>query len=162
MPADGVSIFLHLLPIMSSTSSLWYAWDQYEQMTLFRTPELKSLSNQLLPKYFTSFFNRGAPRVIGLLTITASSCGAILRYSSAARMQEKGAFPWYIAGLSLAISHLAWAPAVFPSVKAIEKDAKEKNVAQLETWLRLHVWRSLTVDIGAWICCIVATVKFLS
>ncbi|KAI0430582.1 hypothetical protein F5Y09DRAFT_341515 [Xylaria sp. FL1042] len=162
MPTGGVPVLLHLVPIMSSTSSLWYAWDQYEQMTLLRTRELKSLSNQLLPKYFTSFFARGAPRVLGLLLTTAFSCGAILRYSSAGVVREKGAFPWYVAGLSLAISHLAWAPAILPSVKAIEKDAKEKNVTQLEAWLRLHVWRSLTVDLGAWVCCIVATTKLLS
>ncbi|GAW19620.1 hypothetical protein ANO14919_091080 [Xylariales sp. No.14919] len=161
MPTAGVSL-LHLVPIMSSTSSLWYAWDQYEQMVIFRRQELKGLSNQLLPRYFTAFFARGAPRVLGLLLTTAFSSGAIVRYSSAALAREKGAFPWYIAGLSLAISHLAWAPAILPSVKAIEKDAKEKNVAQLDAWLRLHVWRSLTVDLGAWACCIIATVKLLA
>ncbi|KAI1419262.1 hypothetical protein F5Y12DRAFT_720942 [Xylaria sp. FL1777] len=160
MPVDGVPVALRLVPIISSTSTLWYAWDQYEQMTLFRTRELRPLSNQLLPRYFTSFFARGAPRVLGLLLTTAVSCGGILRYSSHAR--GKGALPWYVAGLSLALSHLAWAPAILPSVRAIEKDAKEKNVAQLDEWLRLHVWRSLTVDLGAWLCCIVATSKLLS
>ncbi len=98
MSAAGLPVLLHLVPIMSSTSSLWYAWDQYEQMTLFRKQELKNLSNQLLPKYFTSFFARGAPRVLGLLMTTAFSCSAILRYSPGAFVREKGAFPWYIAG----------------------------------------------------------------
>ncbi|KAI0966355.1 hypothetical protein F4678DRAFT_450015 [Xylaria arbuscula] len=162
MPTNGVSVLLHLVPVMSSTSSLWYAWDQYEQMTLFRMSELRGHSNQLLPKYFSSFFARGTPRVLGLLLTTSVSCGAILRYSSAALMRDTGAFPWYVAGLSLAVSHLAWAPAILPPVRAIEKDAREKNVVQLDAWLRLHVWRSLTVDLGAWVCCIVATIKFLS
>ncbi|KAI1310355.1 hypothetical protein F5Y03DRAFT_345912 [Xylaria venustula] len=161
MPTNGVSVLLHLVPVMSSTSSLWYAWDQYEQMALFRMSELRGLSNQLLPKYFPSFFARGTPRVLGLLLTTAVSCGVILR-SSSALMRDTGAFPWYVAGLSLAISHLAWAPAILPLVRAMEKDAREKNIAHLDAWLRLHVWRSLTVDLGAWVCCIVATIKLLS
>ncbi|KAI1769311.1 hypothetical protein GGR53DRAFT_153719 [Hypoxylon sp. FL1150] len=91
MSTHGVPILLRLIPVISSTSSLWYAWDQYEQMTLFRKTELKTLSNQLLPRYFTSFFARGAPRVVGLLASTAISCGAIIRSSN--DIQK----PWYIA-----------------------------------------------------------------
>ncbi|KAI1122382.1 hypothetical protein F5Y10DRAFT_287270 [Nemania abortiva] len=159
MSSNSLLVFVRLVPIISSTSSLWYAWDQYEQISLFRHAEMRSLSNQLLPRYFTAFFNRGAPRVLGLLATTAVSCGAILRYSPAALVRDSGAFPWYVAGISLAAAHLAWAPSILPLKNAIERDAKDKNVVHLERRLRLHVWRSLTVDLGAWICCIVATVK---
>ncbi|GAW13745.1 hypothetical protein ANO14919_031340 [Xylariales sp. No.14919] len=162
MASEGLPVFVRLVPIMTTTSSLWYAWDQYEQITLFRHAELRSLSNQLLPRYFTSFFNRGAPRVLALLMGTTFSCAAILQYSPAGVVHGSGAVPWYVGGLSLAVAHLAWAPSIFPLKNLIEKDAKEKNVTHIERWLRLHVWRSLTVDLGAWICCIVATVKTLS
>ncbi|TGJ82361.1 hypothetical protein E0Z10_g6408 [Xylaria hypoxylon] len=160
MSSHEVSILLRLVPVMSTTSSLWYAWDQYEQMTLFRKAELKTLSNQLLPRYFTSFFARGAPRVLGLLAATTVSCGVIIRSSH--DLPANGVQPWYIAGLSLAIAHLAWVPFIISPVQAIEKDVKGESVAHLEDWLRLHVWRSLTVDLGAWMCCIVATVVSLS
>ncbi|KAI1316783.1 hypothetical protein F5Y16DRAFT_414701 [Xylariaceae sp. FL0255] len=146
---------------MSSTSSLWYAWDQYEQMTLFRQNELKPLSNQLLPRYFTAFFSRGVPRVLGLLAATTFSCGAILR-SSSGMLKASGAYSWYIGGLCLALAHLAWVPFIVGPVQAIEKDAKEHNVTHLDNWLRLHVWRTLTVDICAWICCIMATIASFS
>ncbi|KAI0536060.1 hypothetical protein GGR58DRAFT_503691 [Xylaria digitata] len=162
MAPNQLPVILHLVPVITSTSSLWYAWDQYEQMTVFCQPELKGLSNQTLPQYFTLFFNRGVPRVLGLLATTALSCTAILRYSSSALLREQGAFRWYVAGFSLAVGQMAWAPSVLPPVRAIEHDAKDKNVSQLEKWLRLHVWRSLPVDIGAWICCVVATSKSLS
>ncbi|KAI1195672.1 hypothetical protein F5X97DRAFT_307367 [Nemania serpens] len=162
MASEGFPTFVRLVPVISSTSSLWYAWDQYEQMTLFRQAETRSLSNQLLPRYFPAFFHRGAPRVLGLLASTAVSCGVILRCSPAARVHGNGAYPWYAAGLCLAAAHLAWAPAILPLKDAIQQDAKDKNTAHLEHWLRLHVWRSLTVDLGAWICCIVATVKAFS
>ncbi|KAH9905361.1 hypothetical protein F4778DRAFT_705269 [Xylariomycetidae sp. FL2044] len=161
MSSSSLLVALHLVPVISSTSSLWYAWDQYEQLTLFRHKEMKSLSNQVIPPYFTAFFKRGVPRALGLLATTTLSCASILRYSSEVS-REKGAFPWYVAALALAVSHLAWAPSVIPHVKAIENDAKEKNLVHLEHWLRLHVWRSLTVDIGAWICCVAGTVLALS
>ncbi|KAI1746039.1 hypothetical protein F4680DRAFT_442308 [Xylaria scruposa] len=162
MASNQLPVILHLVPVITSTCSLWYAWDQYEQMTVFCQAEVKGLSNQILPRYFTSFFNRGVPRVLGLLATTVLSCAAILRYSASGFLREQGAFPWYVAGLSLAVGHMAWAPSILPPVKAMEHDAKDKNIAHLEKWLRLHVWRSLTVDIGAWICCVVGTVKSLS
>ncbi|KAI0406771.1 hypothetical protein F4802DRAFT_595778 [Xylaria palmicola] len=162
MASGGLPLVLRLVPLISSTASLWYAWDQYEQITLFRKPESRVPANQILPHYFVSFFNRGLPRVIGLLAITASSCGAVLRYGPAAHLSDTGAYPWYIAGMLFAIAHVAWGPFVLVPVRAIGNDAREKNIVHLEDWLRLHVWRSLTVDIGAWICCLVATVKLLS
>ncbi|KAI3329031.1 hypothetical protein HD806DRAFT_270236 [Xylariaceae sp. AK1471] len=159
MTSNSLPVIIRLIPIISSTSSLWYAWDQYEQMTLFRKTELKPLSSQILPQYFTSFFARGTPRVLGLLLTTALSCGVILQGTLDG---DNGASPWYVAGLSLATAHVAWAPFVIRLAKAIGMDAKEKSVVHLEEWLRLHVWRSLTVDLGAWVCCTVATVKALS
>ncbi|KAI1167694.1 hypothetical protein F5B18DRAFT_398705 [Nemania serpens] len=161
MAVTQLPVLLHLVPVISSTSSLWYAWDQYEQMTVFRQPEMRSISNRILPRYFAAFFRRGAPRVLGLLVTTAVSSGAILRYSLPTDPRAQSAFPWHVAGLLLATAHLAWAPAILPSVRAIENDAKDKNVAQLDLWLRLHAWRSLTVDMGAWICCIIAAIKSL-
>lgn len=66
-------------------------------MTLLRKPEMRTLGNQLLPRYFTDFFARGAPRVVGLLATTVVSCGAIMRYSQ--DMSVTGVKPWYIAGM---------------------------------------------------------------
>ncbi|KAH9988771.1 putative integral membrane protein [Xylariaceae sp. FL0662B] len=153
--------FLGLIPIISTTCSLWYSWDQYEFLTLFRKSDLRPLSNKLLPSYFTSFFNRGAPRVLGLLATTAISCDIILRYSPAATLHNTGAFPWYIAGFSFALGHPSWVPFIRPVIQNLQEDAKDKNVAELERWLHIHTWRTLTVDLAAWACCIVATINSL-
>ncbi|KAI0382851.1 putative integral membrane protein [Hypomontagnella monticulosa] len=177
MASVGLPAIVHLIPVISSTCSLWFAWDQYEFLMVFCKPELRSLSNKLLTPYFTTFFNRGAPRVVALLATTALSCGYILRYSPCAILGDSAS--WYIAGkpaqnaewisnnnlmpigLSFALGHLVWAPVILPSIRAIQGDAKENNVAELQNWLRIHAWRSLTVDIAAWVCCIVATTKCL-
>ncbi|KAI0197938.1 hypothetical protein F4808DRAFT_437614 [Astrocystis sublimbata] len=154
----ALPVLLRLLPVISSTSSLWFAWDQYEQMTLFRQPSLKPLSNALLPGYFKAFFARGVPRVLGLLATTTISCGTLIR----SLPSGSGAYSWYIGGLCLALAHLAWVPFILGPVQAIEKDAKTQNVAHLDAWLRLHVWRTLTVDLCAWVCCVTATVVSFS
>ncbi|KAI1662331.1 putative integral membrane protein [Daldinia decipiens] len=161
MDNTSLSTILPFIPVISTTCSLWFAWDQYEFLTLFRKPDLRLLSNQLLPSYFTTFFNRGVPRVLGLLSATVFSCGAILRYSPGTILRDRGAHPWYTAGLLFALGHLIWAPFIIPPIRALRGDAKGKNVAELERWLYIHVWRSLTVDLAAWVCCIVATHKLL-
>ncbi|KAI1399282.1 putative integral membrane protein [Hypoxylon fuscum] len=160
MASTGFPAIVHLVPVISSTCSLWFAWDQYEFLMLFRKPDLQALSNKLLPSYFTTFFNRGAPRVVALLATTALSCGTILRYSPSTVLLDSA--PWYIAGLSFALGHQIWIPFILPSIREIQGDAKEKNVVELQSWLRVHTLRSLTVDLAAWVCCIVATAKCLA
>ncbi|KAI1641948.1 uncharacterized protein F4817DRAFT_354391 [Daldinia loculata] len=53
---SAMSVSLSLDPVISSTCSLWFAWDQYEFLTLFCKPDIHTLSNRLLPSYFTTFF----------------------------------------------------------------------------------------------------------
>ncbi|KAI1094734.1 putative integral membrane protein [Rostrohypoxylon terebratum] len=164
MASLGLSAILPLVPVVSSTCSLWFAWDQYEFLTIFHKPGLRQSSSEILTPYFTIFFNRGAPRVLALISTTAFSCGAILRNSPGTALQDSGAYSWYLSGLLCAVGHMAWAPLILPYIRALQgnESAKEKKVAELETWLRIHTWRSLTVDLAAWVCCITATVKSLS
>lgn len=91
---------LRLTPLISTTCSLWFAWDQYEFMTLFSKRDLRPLSNQLLPSYFSSFFNRGAPRVIALLVTTIGSTSVILHRAAngSSILHGTGAFSYYAAG----------------------------------------------------------------
>lgn len=102
MALASTPVLIRLVPVISSTCSLWFSWDQYEFLTLFRKPDIRPLSNQILPSYFTSFFNRGVIRVIALLGTTAVSCGVILRSAPiSGAISNTGASPWYIAGEQL-------------------------------------------------------------
>ncbi|KAI0006692.1 hypothetical protein F4779DRAFT_620344 [Xylariaceae sp. FL0662B] len=154
-------IYYALVPLVLSTCTLWFAWDQYEFLTLFRKPDLEALNSQLLPSYCTSFFHRGVPRVIALLTTTVLSCGAILWYSRGTLLHDRGAFPRYVAGLFCVTGHLAWIPFIHPNVLALHEDAEEENFPELELQLHIRTWWSLTVDFAAWVYCVVATVKSL-
>ncbi|KAI1392920.1 putative integral membrane protein [Hypoxylon trugodes] len=153
---------LNVVPVISSTCQLWFGWDQYEFLQLFLKRDIQAQSNQLLPSYFTTFFNRGAPRVGGLLLTTIVSSAANLRYAPGNLLHERGSFIWYSAAIGFALGHLTYFPFIFPHIRAITSDAKEKNVTELKNWLYVHNWRTLTVDLAGWVCCIVATVKTLS
>ncbi|KAI0595291.1 hypothetical protein F4775DRAFT_595385 [Biscogniauxia sp. FL1348] len=135
MASAGLSAILPLVPVVSSTCSLWFAWDQYEFLTLFRKPDLQPLSNKLLPSYFTSFFNRGAPRVLGLLSTTALSCGAILRYSPGTILHDRGAFPC-LNDLVMKVSYSHWdTKSTSPlSCPAYERFEGMQRIEMLRSW----------------------------
>ncbi|OTA89386.1 hypothetical protein M434DRAFT_398621 [Hypoxylon sp. CO27-5] len=160
MASAGLPATLHLVLVISTTCSLWFAWDQYEFLMIFRKPDLQPQSNKMLSSYFNTFFSRGAPRVVGLLLTSVISCGSILRYSPSTVLRDSA--PWYLAGLLCTLGHQIYMPIILPSIRALQGDAKENNVSELTKWLRIHTWRSLTVDIAAWVCCIVATTKYFS
>ncbi|KAI1647132.1 putative integral membrane protein [Daldinia loculata] len=153
---------LRITPAISSTCSLWFGWDQYEFLQLFLDPSKRDLVNQLLPSYFSTFFDRGAPRVVGLLLITILSSAANLRYAPGNLLHERGSFIWYSGAIVFALGHQVYFPFVLPKIRAISGDAKEKNVSELKGWLYVHNWRTLTVDLAGWVCCVVAAVKTFS
>ncbi|XXH05458.1 hypothetical protein Hte_011885 [Hypoxylon texense] len=153
---------LRIAPAISSTCSLWFGWDQYEFLQLFLKPDIQPHTNKLLPSYFDTLFNRGAPRVVGLLLTTILTSAANLRYAPEGLLQERGSFHWYACGIAFALGHQIYFPLILPSIKAITGDAKEENVSELRKWLYVHNWRTLTVDLAGWVCCIVAAVKTLS
>ncbi len=158
----GLQTFLRIVPVISSTCSLWFAWDQHELLAHFTRPEIRGLSNQILPAWFGAFFSAGAPRVVGLLAATVLSSGAVLRYSPDGLLRDRGSSRWYLASIAFALGHQLFVPFIIWPIRAIPRDAKDKNVAELQAWLRVHTVRTLTVDIAAWVCCVVAAVKTLS
>ncbi|KAI0178959.1 putative integral membrane protein [Hypoxylon sp. FL1284] len=153
---------LRIAPAISSTCSLWFGWDQYELLQLFLKPDIQAHTNKMLPSYFSTFFNRGAPRVVGLLLATVLTSAANLRYAPSGLLHQRGSFIWYSGAVAFALGHQIYIPFILPSIKAITGDAKANNVNQLRRWLYVHNWRTLTVDLAAWLCCVTAAVKTLS
>ncbi|KAI1373406.1 putative integral membrane protein [Hypoxylon crocopeplum] len=153
---------LRVVPVISSTCSLWFGWDQYEFLLLFLKPDIQGHSNQLLPSYFKTFFDRGAPRVVFLLLTTLTSSAANLRYAPQSLLRERGATIWYWGSILFTLGHQIYFPFILPHIKAITSDAKEKNIHELRSWLYVHNWRTLTVDLAGWVCNLVAATKMLS
>ncbi|KKP07016.1 hypothetical protein THAR02_00895 [Trichoderma harzianum] len=152
-------VALRAAPLLTSTCSLWFAWDQHFFLHLFNKPEIRSKSNELLPTYFGYFFRGGVTRVLVLLSLTVSSTLATCLVNHDSHWAN-GSLRWYTAGMVLAASHLAFVPAIAPKVQAVIEDtSKGQSIKDLDSWLTIHAWRGLTVDLAAWGCFVVATVR---
>ncbi|KAI0594413.1 hypothetical protein F4775DRAFT_574130 [Biscogniauxia sp. FL1348] len=154
-------VALRAAPLVSSTCTLLYAWDQHLFLSLLNARQVREHSRPLLPPYFKTFFRKGLPMVLGFLTVTTSTAVANL-YTQRAALQARGSLWWYTAGAALAVSHLGFVPFVAPSVQALMEASSEDDTNKtLDEWLSVNMVRSLTVDLGAWIAVAVAVVKTL-
>lgn len=161
---------LLLAPVVSSTCSLLFAWDQHIFLNLLTHPELSDRTNAILPTYWRVFFPRGLAQVVSFLGITTwTSIGAVVYHK--ALLQKRGALPWYVASATLAVAHLVFVPFVAPAIKYIMEDeggrSRERKVAEpgnrnvdmQSKWLGYNMVRMLTTDLGAWVCCLVGVMK---
>lgn len=143
-------LLLRASPLITSTCSLWYAWDEQFFLSIFTRPENEFESSALLPSYFNTFFQRGTASVLTVLALTLSSSAANL-YTDRSVLSARGSLKWYIAGTILSAAHLLFAPLIVPVIKAIVEDREGENaVPNVKEWLRVNAIRTLTVDLAAW------------
>lgn len=157
-------VALRAAPLVSSTCTLLYAYDQHFFLGLLNRPETRRHSKALLPPYFRTFFRQGVVFVVAMLAVTTWASVANL-YVRRPRLSATGSVWWYIAGAVLSSSHLLFIPGVAPSIKRISEAGSggEEDVnGALDEWLRVNKIRMLTVDLAAWIACVVAAGKSLS
>lgn len=157
-------VALRAAPLVSSTCTLLYAYDQHLFLGLLNRPETRQQSRPLLPAYFRSLFRQGVVFVVAMLAVTTWSSVANL-YAGRPSLRAKGSLWWYVAGAALSSSHLLFIPGIAPSVKRIWEakggDGEDVNGA-LDEWLGVNKLRMLTVDLAAWVACVVAAGKSLS
>ncbi|KAG5977302.1 hypothetical protein E4U55_006892 [Claviceps digitariae] len=164
---------LLLAPLVSSTCSLLYAWDQHLFLSHLTHPELCHRSNAILPIYWRVMFPWGITQVVSLLGATTwASVGAMVWHRSL--LQKRGSLLWYAGAAGLAVAHLLFVPLVAPLIKYMMDDEGGRplewkraepgirNVEAQERWLRYNMTRLLTTDLGAWLCCAVAVGKTFS
>lgn len=155
---------LRLTPLVSSTASLWFSWDQHVAFSNFVHPSLALEANgSVLQKWWIrTFDNQDILRVLFPVTVTAVSAVANLR-KYGKLLEAKGSWVFYAAGAALAAAHVAFVPAVMYKIESIVKEnGKGDAVGVQKQWLRVHTIRSLTVDLGAWLACLVAVTKTVS
>ncbi|KAI1386968.1 uncharacterized protein F4822DRAFT_445098 [Hypoxylon trugodes] len=154
---------LYLTPLISSTCSLYFAWDQYLFLRIFLKKDIVIYANRLQASYWKTFFPEGAVAVVGLIGVTSGASFTLLR-TSASLLRDKGSFYWYLAGGALALSHLLWAPPTLPLISTLQDEKKDPENAPsaLRSWLTLHVARAIISDAPCFVSCLVAAVKTLS
>ncbi|PWY93556.1 hypothetical protein BO94DRAFT_511208 [Aspergillus sclerotioniger CBS 115572] len=157
--ASGLILDPHSLfraaPLITSTCTLWFAFDQDFFLNIFLHPSHRPHSETLLPSYFGVFFRRGVVRVLGLLALTLTGGGWNIRMQP----RQSPSWSWYVAGTAFAASHLLFVPAIAPKVHAIAEDkSRGESTRDLEGWLAVHRVRTWTVDLAAWGCFVVGMV----
>ncbi|KAF5671216.1 integral membrane protein [Fusarium heterosporum] len=150
---------LHLVPVVTSTVSLWFAFDQFFFLGIFLNEKVESHAKETITPYWNTMINTGLPIVIAPLLGTIASTAAILGTTSEEYLRNKGSFSWYIASTALAASHFAFVPIILPKIKGLQTGGLTPTLRQ---WMRIHITRSVTVDLFCWITCIVASAKTLS
>ncbi|DAA73159.1 TPA_exp: hypothetical protein A8136_5084 [Trichophyton benhamiae CBS 112371] len=155
--SDIINVFEHnaprmlmrIAPLVTSTCSLWYSFDQDFLMGVFLNPNHRAQSNSLLPSSFRSFFRSGLVRVVGLLGLTLLSGG----YNAFIDKPGRETLYWYTTGTLLAASHLIFVPFAAPKVQAIIEDRPQgRPNSDLDSWLMVHRVRTWVVDLAAWGC----------
>lgn len=144
---------LRTAPLVTSTCSLWYSFDQDFFLNIFLHPDHRSRSNDLLPSYFRVFFRHGVMRVLGLLALTLSSGGYNILAGRQPGVGSQRVLLWYTAGTVMAASHLLFVPPIATRVQAVMEDQSQgQSTRDLERWLTVHRVRTWTVDLAAWAC----------
>lgn len=150
---------LHLIPVVTSTVSLWFAFDQYFFLGIFLHKDVEPGAKHVLTPYWNTMFRTGLRYVIAPLVGTIASTVAILSTTSTELLRDRGSYSWYIASALLAAGHFAFVPAVLPKIRSLSNGGLTPALRQ---WMRVHVTRSITVDLFCWVACLVASAKTLS
>ncbi|KXH47141.1 hypothetical protein CSAL01_08550 [Colletotrichum salicis] len=155
-------VALRVAPLVSSTCTLLFAWDQHFFLSLFNdTPELRKKSAPMLKPYFNNFFSRGVFIVLGFIAVSTST-GIANLFNQPAALRSQSTFRWYAAGTAMSAGHLLFVPAVAPHVKDLAEAKDDDDVNRiLDKWLNANWLRMVTVDVGAWISFSVATLSTL-
>lgn len=150
---------LRAAPLVSSTCTLLFAWDQHFFLSIFNKPDIRSKSNELLPSYFETFFYRGVIRVMAFLSLTVSST-ILNHYINHDSLVKSQSLRWYTAGAAFAAGHLLFVPPIAPKVQAVIEDrSKGQSTKDLESWLNLNFIRACTVDLAAWVCFVIGVTR---
>lgn len=148
---------LRLLPIISSTISLQFAYDEYAFLCCWVHDSYTQQANALLPHWFTHWGPWGTRVVFTSFTLSLGAGLANLAACSSAPETGSAKF-WYAAGACFAVAHLlifgARALRLLGMIRRGEPEGA--SISSLRKWLEMHAVRSFTVDLPAAICFIVA------
>lgn len=155
-------------PLVSTTCTLLFAYEQHFFISLFNRPQTHPHSKGLLPSYFTLCFDEAIVQVFGFLGLTAATSFTNLYWdrNGSLTLDECGSFWWYAAVAGFSFGHLLYAPLIVGPVLTIKGDReiqKGRDVnGVLGDWLRVNRLRMLTVDLAAWVAAVIAVGKTLT
>ncbi|KAJ6518844.1 hypothetical protein C8R45DRAFT_949493 [Mycena sanguinolenta] len=148
---------LRISPIISSTTSLVWAYDEYTFLGAWMNPAYRTQSDALLPLWFKTWAPNGT-RVLftsfPVSLVTGLANAYTLRHHKTTR-----ALPFYCLGTFFALAHFFYGPRALRLLKAIRTGEPDgKTTKSMGEWLRMHSVRTVTTDFLAFVCFTVAAV----
>lgn len=163
---------LRLAPLITTTTTLTYAGNEFFYLSNFLAPEHGDKSSDILPTYFKRMFNTGIWIVIGMnsLTITSSVVNLVTLPPSPGSLfsrlvpRSTPSGRWlYGAGLFFTVMHFAFVPFVaYPVRDIIEDRSRSQSTRDLRKWLDVHRTRVLTADLPGWLCFLAGVLAMVS
>lgn len=148
---------LRLIPVISSTISLQFAYDEYAFLSRWVQPAYRAEADALLPAWFTSWGPWGTNVVFGSFATSLASGLANFLAGRDVQGTAVGRY-WYAAGVGFATAHLlVWGPTALKLLAMIRKGEPEgRTTVSMSKWLEMHRSRSFLVDLPAVVCFVAA------
>ncbi|KAL6232481.1 hypothetical protein BDW75DRAFT_19527 [Aspergillus navahoensis] len=142
---------LRMAPLVTTTASLMYAWDEHWFLSGFLRPEYKQHSDAMLPRYFRRFFEQGIWIIASLNTVTLTSSITNLLVDRPV-LDRLGSSRWYWAGLGFTVCHFLFVPLIAYPIRDIMEDrSKGASTKDLKRWIDIHRIRVLVADLPGWL-----------
>ncbi|KAJ6581544.1 hypothetical protein B0H19DRAFT_511635 [Mycena capillaripes] len=150
---------LRLSPVISSTASLIWAYDEYSFLSSWMNPSYRTQADALLPPWFKTWAPKGT-RVLFTSFPMSLIAGIANTFTHRASLQTAGVFYWL--GVFFTAAHFFYGPKALTLLKSI-RDAQPagRTTESMGEWLRMHRTRTVTTDLLAFICFTVAAVVAL-
>lgn len=148
---------LRIAPLVTTTSSLMYAWDEHWFLSGFlhthadpsTDADYKAHSNALLPRYFRRFFEQGIWIIASLNCATLASSITNLLID---RPLTRSSTRWYGAGLAFTVAHFLFVPLIaYPIRDIVEDRAQGESSRDLKRWIDIHRVRVIVADLPGWL-----------
>ncbi|PHH82554.1 hypothetical protein CDD82_5574 [Ophiocordyceps australis] len=151
---------LLMAPLVSSTASLVFGWDQHLLMAPLTRAEAQPHGNLVLPAFWRVVLGRSAVQVLSLLGLTAGTAAAAV-VGNGPLVRARNAAAWYVGAAALAVGHLGFVPFVARRIRRMAQEETDDNVELQRQWLSINLVRTATTDAGAWVCALVAVCRVL-
>ncbi|KAF8216542.1 hypothetical protein K438DRAFT_1797406 [Mycena galopus ATCC 62051] len=152
---------LRLSPIISSTTSLVWAYDEYTFLGAWTNPQYRTQADALLPSWFKTWAPNGTLVLFSSFPMSLIT-GIANAYTHSASLQATGALPFYWLGVFFALAHFFYGRVALRLLKAIREGEPEgKTTKSMGDWLRMHSARTFTTDLPAFISFTIAAVLAL-
>lgn len=149
---------LRLCPVISSTASLLWAYDEYAFFSAWMHPAYRAQADALLPSWFKTWAPKGT-RVLFTSFPMSLITGIATTFAHRESLEASGALKWYWLGVFFAFAHFFYGPTALGLLKAIrEGEPNGQTTVSMGKWLRMHKLRTITTDLPAFICFTIAAV----